>query len=180
MHICATELIHYQGLCLKPFDLEEEDKRMYFLSTHYTLGMRGYGSYIICHLIPRRWMSMSSFHPRESWVTESLLSFKSTDLQNWNTSQACSGDRSLGKIKENLRNFRNVLKMHSTGKESSSERRMDQGRFPESQKCSILWSAFRSTLGVAAVLQGVGITESQNLSDWIELCWPSSPCSEKI
>lgn len=50
----------------------------------------------------------------------------------------CSGDRSLGKIKENLRNFRNVLKMHSTGKESSSERRMDPGRFPESQKCSIL------------------------------------------
>ena len=156
MQICATELIHYQGLCHKPIDLEEEDKRKYFLSTHYTLGMRDYGSYVICHLIPRRWMSMSSFHPRESWVTESLLSFRTTDLQNWNTSQAYSRDRSLGKREENLRNLRNVLKMQSTGKESSSETRMDQGRFPESQKCSILWSAFRSTLGVAAVLQGVG------------------------
>ena len=26
VHICATELIHYQGLCHKPFDLEEEEK----------------------------------------------------------------------------------------------------------------------------------------------------------
>lgn len=67
-----------------------------------------------------------------------MLSLKTTDLQNWNTSQACSGDRSLGKRKENLRNLRDVLEMQSTGKESSSERRMDEGRFPESQKWSIL------------------------------------------
>lgn len=109
---------------------------------------------------------MSSFHPRESWVTEKFkLSFKSTDLQKLNTSQACSGDRSLGKIKENLRNFRNVLKMHSTGKESSSERRMDQEDFQNHRNVAYCDSVFRSTFGVAAVLQGVGITELQNLSD---------------
>ena len=42
-----------------------------------------------------------------------MLSFKTTDLQSWNSLQACFGDRSLGE--------RHVLKMQSKAKSRGEE-----------------------------------------------------------
>lgn len=55
--------------------------------------------------------------------------------------------------------------MQSIGKDSSSEKWMDEGRFPESQKRSILCYSIQALLGGAYSSARGGVTESQDLSD---------------
>ena len=104
VHICATELIHYQGLCHKPFDLEEEEKRMYF--SQEKVGLQkvcSVSKVLICKI---------GIHPRHALGTEALGKLRKISEISGMSSRCTVQERKVlvreGWIREDFQNHRNV------------------------------------------------------------------------